>query len=105
MVTPQPTEMQIEGKIDIEEAVKEMLAIEVEADKRDPFEGMSNMQVAEIYYKMKPEDRHLFRQFKSFTSFTTRHMDMTLPVIIWLEASYEKCSQGCQLGMQRPLQM
>ena len=27
---------------------------------------MNNAQVAEIYYKMRPEDRHLFRQFKSF---------------------------------------
>ena len=50
----------------MEEAVKEMLEIEVEEDKGDPFEGMNNAQVAEIYYKMKPEDRHLFRQFKSF---------------------------------------
>ena len=66
MATPQPTEMQVEGKIDVEKAVKEMLEIEVEADEGDPFEGMSNAQVAEIYYKMKPEDHHLFRQFKSF---------------------------------------
>ena len=66
MATPQPTEMQVEGKIGIEEAVKEMLEIEVEEDKGDPFEGMNNAQVAEIYYKMKPEDRRLFRQFKSF---------------------------------------
>ena len=66
MATPQPTEMQVEGKIGIEEAVKEMLEIEVEADEGDPFEGMNNAQVAEIYNKMKPEDHHLFRQFKSF---------------------------------------
>ena len=66
MVTPQPTEMQVEGEIGIEEAVKEMLEIEVEEDEGDPFEGMNNAQVAEIYYKMKPEDRCLFRQFKSF---------------------------------------
>ena len=66
MATPQPTEMQVEGEIGIEEAVKEMLAIEVEADEGDPFKGMSNVQVAEIYYKMKPEDCCLFRQFKSF---------------------------------------
>ena len=66
MVTPQPTEMQVEGEIGVEEAVKEMLEIEVEADEGDPFEGMNNTEVAEIYYKMKPEDRHLFRQFKSF---------------------------------------
>ena len=66
MATPQATEMQVEGKIGVEEAVKEMLEIEVEEDKGDPFEGMNNAQVAEIYYKMKPEDRRLFRQFKSF---------------------------------------
>ena len=66
MVTPQATEMQVEGEIGVEEAVKEMLEIEVEEDKGDPFEGMNNAQVAEIYYKMKPEDSRLFRQFKSF---------------------------------------
>ena len=65
MVTPQPTEMQVEDEIRVEEAVREMLEIEVEADEGDPFEGMSNAQVAEIYYKMKPKDRLLFRQFKS----------------------------------------
>ena len=66
MVTPQPTETQVEGKIGEEEAVKEMLEIEVEEDEGDPFEGMNNAHVAEIYYKMKPEDRRLFRQLKSF---------------------------------------
>ena len=66
MATPQATEMQVEGEIGIEEAVKEMLEIEVEEDEGDPFEGMNNAQVAEIYYKMKPEDCCLFRQFKSF---------------------------------------
>ena len=43
-----------------------MLEIEVEEDEGDPFEGMNNTQVAEIYYKMKPEDQRLFRQFKHF---------------------------------------
>ena len=66
MATPQATEMHVEGEIGIEEAVKEMLEIEVEEDEGDPFEGMNNAQVAEIYYKMKPEDHRLFRQFKSF---------------------------------------
>ena len=61
--TPQATEMQVEGEISVEEAVKEMLEIEVEEDEGDPFEGMNNAQVAEIYYKMKPEDCRLFRQF------------------------------------------
>ena len=66
MATPQATEMQVEGEIGIEEAVKEVLEIEVEEDEGDPFEGMNNAQVAEIYYKMKPEDQRLFRQFKCF---------------------------------------
>ena len=59
-------EMQVEGEISVEEAVKEMLEIEVEEDKGDPFEGMNNAQEAEIYYKIKPEDQCLFRQFKHF---------------------------------------
>ena len=66
MVTPQATEMQVEGEISVEEAVKEMLEIEVEEDEGDPFEDMVNTQVAKIYYKMKPEDQHLFRQLKRF---------------------------------------
>ena len=66
MATPQPTEMQVEGEITIEEAVKELIEIEVEEDEGDPFEGMNNAEIAEIYHKMKPEHRHLFQQFKSF---------------------------------------
>ena len=42
MATPQATEMQVEGEIGVEEVVKEMLEIEVEEDKGDPFEGMNN---------------------------------------------------------------
>ena len=38
----------------------------MEEDEGDPFEGMSNAQIAEIYNKMKPEDCQLLRQFKSF---------------------------------------
>ena len=53
-------------QVDIEEAVREMLAVEVEAEEQDPFEGMGNAQVAEIYHWMKPEDQHLLRQFKRF---------------------------------------
>ena len=66
MATSQATEMQVEGEIGVEEAVKEILEIEMEKDEGDPFEGMNNAQVAEIYYKMKPEDQRLFRQFKHF---------------------------------------
>ena len=53
-------------QVDIEEAVREKLAVEVEAEEQDPFEGMGNAQVAEIYHRMKPEDQLLFRQFKRF---------------------------------------
>ena len=65
MATSQATEMQIEGEVDVDEAVKEILA-EVEAEEQDPIEGMGNAQVAENYHLMKPEDQCLFRQFKRF---------------------------------------
>ena len=53
-------------QVDVEEAIREMLAVEVEAKEQDPFEGIGNAQVAEIYHRMKPEDQRLFRQFKRF---------------------------------------
>ena len=65
MATSQTTEMQVEGEVNVDEAVKEILA-EVEAEEQDPFEGMGNAQVAEIYHRMKLEDQRLFRQFKRF---------------------------------------
>ena len=65
MATSQPTEIQAEGKIDVNEAVKEILA-EMEAEEQDPLEGMGNAQIAEIYHRMTPEDQRLFRQFKKF---------------------------------------
>ena len=66
MATSQTTEMQIEGEVSMDEAVKEMLAAEVEAEEQDPIEGMGNAQIAEVYYQMNPKDRCLFRQFKKF---------------------------------------
>ena len=65
MATSQPTEIRAEGEIDVDEAVKEILA-EMEVEEQDPLEGMGNAQIAEIYHRMKPEDQHLFRQFKRF---------------------------------------
>ena len=65
MATSQTTEMQVEGEVNVDEAVKEILA-EVEAEEQDPIEGMGNTQIAEIYHRMKPEDQRLFRQFKRF---------------------------------------
>ena len=65
MATSQPTEIQTEGEVDVNAAVKEILA-EMEAEEQDPLEGMGNAQIAEIYRRMKPEDQRLFRQFKRF---------------------------------------
>ena len=66
MATSQTTEMQVEGEVSVEEAVKEMLAAKVEAEEQDPIEGMGNAQIAEVYHRMNLEDRRLFRQFKRF---------------------------------------
>ena len=65
MATSQPTEIQAEGEVDVNEAVKEILA-EMEAEEQDPLEGMGNTQITEIYFQMKPEDQRPFRQFKRF---------------------------------------
>ena len=65
MATSQPTEIQAEGKIDVNEALKEILA-EMEAEEQDPLEGLGNVQIAKIYHRMTPEDQRLFRQFKRF---------------------------------------
>ena len=65
MAASQTTEMQVEGEVSMDEAVKEILA-EMEAEEQDPIEGMGNAQIAEIYHRMKPEDQRLFRQFKKF---------------------------------------
>ena len=65
MATSQPTEIPTEGEVDVNEAVKEILA-EMEAEEQDPLEGLGNTQIAKIYRQMKPEDQCLFRQFKRF---------------------------------------
>ena len=65
MATSQPTEILTEGEVDVNEAVREILA-EMEAEEQDPLEGLGNAQIAEIYHRMTPEDQRLFRQFKRF---------------------------------------
>ena len=65
MATSHPFETPVEGDVDVDEALKEILA-EMEAEEQDPLEGMGNAQIAEIYCQMKPEDQCLFRQFKRF---------------------------------------
>ena len=49
MVTSHPVETPVESDVDIDEAVKQILA-EMEAEEQDPLEGMGNPQVAEIYH-------------------------------------------------------
>ena len=65
MATSHPVETPIESDVDIDEAVKQILA-EMEVEEQDPLEGMGNAQVTEIYHRMTPEDQRLFRQFKRF---------------------------------------
>ena len=65
MATSHPVETPVESDVDVDEAVKQILA-EMEAEEQDPLEGMGNAQVAEIYHRMTPEDQRLFRQFKRF---------------------------------------
>ena len=51
----------------MESAVQQITGIEVEGEgEGDPLEGLGNKQIEEIYHKLSPEDRQLFRQFKSF---------------------------------------
>ena len=65
MATSHPFETPVESDLDVDEAVKQILA-EMEAEEQDPLEGMGNAQIAEIYHRMKREDQRLFRQFKRF---------------------------------------
>ena len=63
------TSKQVESEPSVERALQQIADIEVEGEgegEGDPLEGLGNKQIAEIYYKLSPEDRQLFRQFKSF---------------------------------------
>ena len=51
MATSHPFETPVEGDVDVDEAVKQILA-EMEAEEQDPLEGMGNAQIAEIYHRM-----------------------------------------------------
>ena len=102
MATSQPTEMQAEGEIDVDEAVKEILA-EMEAEEQDPIEGMGNAQIAEIYHRMKPEDQRLFRQFKRFHKHYYETHGHDAPSHQLTCALYNRCSPGCRPPMLTPL--
>ena len=63
MATSQCTE----EESSVERALEQIADIEVEAEgEDDPLEGLGNQQIAEIYRRLSPEDRQLFRQFKAF---------------------------------------
>ena len=59
------TSKQVEPEPSVESALQQITGIEVEGEG-DPLEGLGNKQIAEIYHKLSPKDRELFRQFKSF---------------------------------------
>ena len=61
MATPQSTKMQVEtGEITVQEAIWEIVELEVEEDEGDPLEGLINVEIAESYTKLKQEVRRLF---------------------------------------------
>ena len=77
MATSHPFETPVEGDVDVDEAVKEILA-EMEAEEQDPIEGMGNAKIAEINHQMKPEDQRLFRQFRGFINAIMKPTGMML---------------------------
>ena len=58
--------MQVEAEPSVEQAVQQIINIEVEGEEEDPLEGLNNKEITEIYKKLTPEDRQQFRQFKKF---------------------------------------
>ena len=66
MATSKPVEMQAEEEMMVQETVREITEIEVEEDEGDPLEGMTSSEITDIYKRLKPEDRRMFRQFKQF---------------------------------------
>ena len=61
------TSKQVEPEPSVESALQQIADIEVEDEgEGDPLEGLGNKHIAEIYHKLSPEDRQLFRQFKAF---------------------------------------
>ena len=61
------TSKQVEPEPSVETALQQITSIEVEGKgEGDLLEGLGNKPIAEIYYKLSPKDRQLFRQFKSF---------------------------------------
>ena len=62
---PEGASLAPEGELSVDEVVQQIMALEVE-EEEDPLYKLSNTEEAQVYRKLKPEDRHLFRQFKKF---------------------------------------
>ena len=60
------TLMQVKAEPSVEQAIQQIIDIEVEGKEEDPLEGLNNKEIAEIYKKLTPEDRQLFRHLKKF---------------------------------------
>ena len=59
--------MQVESEPSVERALQQIANIEMEGEEEgDPLEGLGNKEIAEIYNRLTPGDRQLFRQFKRF---------------------------------------
>ena len=79
MATSQTTEMHVEGEVSMDEAVKEILAAEVEAEEQDPIERMGNTQIAEIYHRMKLEDQRAYLDNSKDSISSTTRLTGTMP--------------------------
>ena len=61
------TSMQVEPETSVERALQQIDVIEMEGEEEgDPLEGLGNKEITEIYNRLTPGDRQLFRQFKKF---------------------------------------
>ena len=61
------TSTQVESEPSMECALQQIANIQMEGEsKGDPLEGLGNKEIAEIYNRLTPSDRQLFRQFKRF---------------------------------------
>ena len=76
------TSKQVEPEPSVESVLQKIASIKVKGEgEGDPLEGLGNKQIAEIYYKLSPKDRQLFRQFNRFINLTMTCTAMMHPVI------------------------
>ena len=58
--------MQVEAELSVERAVQQISNMEAEGEEEYPLEGLNNQESTDVYKRLTPEDRQLFRQFKKF---------------------------------------